>query len=49
MQDSEWNIRKAARPLFKFTKNEKPGRVEVFRKNCPELFAVIDDSDDLPF
>ena len=31
------------RPLFKFTKNEKPGRVEVFRKNCPELFAVIDD------
>ena len=31
------------RPLFKFTKNEKPGRVEVFRKDCPELFAVIDD------
>lgn len=34
------------KPLFSFTKNEKPERVEITQEDCPELFLVINDLAD---
>ncbi len=34
------------KPLFSFTKNEKPERVEITQEDCPELFSVINDLAD---
>ena len=34
------------KPLFSFTKNEKPERVEIIREDCPELFSMIYDLAD---
>ena len=34
------------KPLFSFTKNEKPERVEITKEDCPELFAIIYDLAD---
>lgn len=34
------------KPVFSFTKNVKPERVEIFRDDCPELFAIINDLAD---
>ncbi|MDR0961603.1 MAG: M48 family metalloprotease [Mediterranea sp.] len=29
------------KPIFKFSVNKKPGRVEVFEKDCPKLFETV--------
>lgn len=34
------------KPLFSFTKNEKPERVEITKEDCPELFSIIYDLAD---
>ena len=34
------------KPIFSFTKNVKPERVEITKEDCPELFAIIYDLAD---
>lgn len=34
------------KPLFSFTKNQKPERVEITKEDCPELFSIIYDLAD---